>query len=152
LIFNDQQLGIVALSEALQKAQESNLDLVEIAPQAKPPVCKILDYSHYRYQKQKAEKQARKHQKKIEVQEVKFSPVIAEHDYNVKLNHIVKFLEAGKQVKVSVLFRGRQNAHKDLGEELLNKVIEQVKHLAESSAISSSTAKSLTIRLVPYKE
>ena len=115
------QLGILPLKEALNIAASKNLDLVDIAPQAKPPVCRIMDYGKYRYEQAKREKEARKNQKTIEIQEVRMSLNIDTHDFNTKVNAAKKFLSAGNKVKVSVRYRGRELAHPELGRNLLER-------------------------------
>src|SRR5699024_2990227 len=112
---NGDQLGVKSRNEALQIAQTRNLDLVLVAPGAKPPVCRIMDYGKYHFEQQKKEKEARKKQRAINVKEVRFSPAIGEHDFNTKLKNARKFLEKGDKVKASVRFRGRAITHKDLG-------------------------------------
>ena len=115
------QLGILPLKEALNIAASKNLDLVNIAPQAKPPVCRIMDYGKYRYEQAKREKEARKNQKTIEIKEVRMSLNIDTHDFNTKVNAAKKFLTAGNKVKVSVRFRGREMTHPELGRNLLDR-------------------------------
>ncbi|MGI5958238.1 MAG: translation initiation factor IF-3 [Massiliimalia sp.] len=115
------QLGILSVKEALNIAASKNLDLVNIAPQAKPPVCRIMDYGKYRYEQAKREKEARKNQKTIEIKEVRMSLNIDTHDLETKVNAAKKFLSAGNKVKVSVRFRGREMAHPELGGALLDK-------------------------------
>ncbi len=115
------QLGILPLKEALNIAASKNLDLVDIAPQAKPPVCRIMDYGKYRYEQAKREKEARKNQKTIEIKEVRMSLNIDTHDFNTKVNAAKKFLSAGNKVKVSVRYRGRELAHPELGRNLLER-------------------------------
>lgn len=110
-----EQLGILKLDNALKLAEEHNLDLVKIAPQAKPPVCKIMDYGKYRFEQAKREKEARKNQKIVEIKEIRLSLNIDTHDFETKLGHAVKFLKAGNKVKVSIRFRGREMAHKEAG-------------------------------------
>ena len=108
--------------DAVRLAQEHHLDLVEISPQARPPVCKILDYGKYRYEQQKREKDARKKQKVFEIKEVKLRPGIEDHDFGVKFKNAARFLEDGNKVKVTIMFRGREMSHPELGEALLNKM------------------------------
>ncbi len=117
--------GVVSLSEALELADESGFDLVEVSPNATPPVCKILDYGKYKYEQQKKANQARKKQKTVDVKEVKMSPRIEKNDYDVKMRNAKKFLESGDKVKVSMRFRGREMAHQDIGRELFSKMIEE---------------------------
>lgn len=116
-----EQLGIMSSKDALALAVSKNLDLVKIAPQAKPPVCKIMDYGKYKFALAKKEKEARKNQHIMVVKEVRLSLAIDDHDFNTKLNHAIKFLEAGNKVKVAVRFRGREISHSELGGVLLNK-------------------------------
>ena len=116
------QLGVVSAKEALAIADEHNLDLVKIAPQAKPPVCRIMDYGKHKFELAKREKEAKKNQKVINIKEVRLSPNIDEHDFNTKINQGIKFLKAGDKVKVSVRFRGREIAHTSMGKELLLRV------------------------------
>lgn len=113
------QLGVVSAKEALKMADEHNLDLVKIAPQAKPPVCKIMDYGKHKFELAKREKEAKKNQKVINIKEVRLSPNIDEHDFNTKVNQAIKFLKSGDKVKVSVRFRGREIAHTAMGKDLL---------------------------------
>ena len=125
-----EQLGIMSGREAQQLAYEKHLDLVEIAPTAKPPVCRIMDYGKYRYEQQKREKESRKKQKTFDIKEVKLRPGIEEHDFNVKFKNAVRFLEDGDKVKVTIMFRGREFSHPELGEVLLNKMAAQLKEMA----------------------
>ena len=125
-----EQLGIMSGREAQQLAYEKHLDLVEIAPTAKPPVCRIMDYGKYRYEQQKREKESRKKQKTFDIKEVKLRPGIEEHDFNVKFKNAVRFLEDGDKVKVIIMFRGRELSHPELGEVLLNKMAAQLKEMA----------------------
>ncbi len=115
------QLGIMSSTQALKLAVEKNLDLVEIAPQAKPPVCKIMDYGKYRFEQAKREKDNRKNQKVVDVKEVRLSLNIDTHDFNTKLNHALKFIAKGDKVKVSIRFRGREMGHPELGHEIMKK-------------------------------
>ena len=121
-----EQLGIMSGREAQQLAYEKHLDLVEIAPTAKPPVCRIMDYGKYRYEQQKREKES----KTFDIKEVKLRPGIEEHDFNVKFKNAVRFLEDGDKVKVTIMFRGRELSHPELGEVLLNKMAAQLKEMA----------------------
>jgi translation initiation factor IF-3 len=115
-------VGVVGRNEAIQMAMEASLDLVEVAPGADPPVCKILDYGKYKYEEQKKKNEARKKQKVIEVKEIKLRPGIDDHDYDVKMRSMVKFIEEGDKVKVTLRFRGRELAHQDLGMNVLMRV------------------------------
>lgn len=116
------QAGIVNIRQALTAAEEAGLDLVEISPNADPPVCKILDHGKYRYELQKKAAEARKKQKVVEVKEIKIRPAIEEHDYQVKMRNIRRFLEEGDKVKVTLRYRGREMAHQELGMEVLNRL------------------------------
>jgi translation initiation factor IF-3 len=127
---NGDQLGIKPFREALQIAQDAGLDLVNVAPTAKPPVCRIMDYGKYRYEMQKKEKEARKNQKIVEVKEVRFSATIDEHDFQTKLRNVIKFLKDGDKVKMSVRFRGREIAHAEIGQKVLERVAAEVEELA----------------------
>ncbi|WP_348640367.1 translation initiation factor IF-3 [Marivivens donghaensis] len=122
-----ENVGVVTPEKALDMAEQAGLDLVEISPNAKPPVCKIMDYGKYKYETQKKEAEARKKQKVIEVKEVKFRPGTDTHDYDVKMRNVLKFLDNGDKVKVTLRFRGREMAHQDLGRELLQRISEDVK-------------------------
>jgi translation initiation factor IF-3 len=123
--------GTVSIAEALQAAQESGLDLVEISPNAAPPIVKILDYGKYKYQEQKKAAEARKKQKVVEVKELKYRPMIDDHDYEVKMRAMQRFFEEGDKVKVTLRFRGREMAHQELGTRLLNRVKEDVTKIAK---------------------
>lgn len=120
------QLGIMAPDQALRLAQEQGLDLVEVSPDASPPVCRILDYGKYRYQINKKAQEAKKKQKIIQVKEVKFRPKTDEHDYEFKRNNIIRFLNKGKKVKATVIFRGRENQHRDIGYRILTRIRQDV--------------------------
>ena len=123
---NGEQLGILAPFEALRVARERGLDLVEVSPNAVPPVCRIQDYGRYLYEKEKSERAARKRQKVITIKEVKFSVTVDEHDYQTKKNQAVRFLTEGDKVKASLRFRGRQMAHRELGYEIINRLIQDI--------------------------
>lgn len=125
------QVGIVDLKEAKRRAEESGYDLVEVAPDAKPPVVKLLDYGKYLYEEKKKEKEAKKKQHTIEVKEVRFRPQIEEHDFQTKLGHIRRFLESGNKVKVTIFFRGREMDYKEFGRELMNRIVEETEDLAK---------------------
>jgi translation initiation factor IF-3 len=120
------QLGILPPFEALKVARERDLDLVEISPTAQPPVCRIMNYGKYLYQLNKRAHEARKHQKVIQVKEVKFRPMTDEHDYTFKKNHIARFLQDGDKAKASVMFRGREMAHREIGRQLLGRLIQDL--------------------------
>ena len=123
---NGEQLGVMAPFEALKMAREKSLDLVEISPNAVPPVCKSQDYGKYLYEKDKSDRAARKKQKVIVIKEVKFSVTVDEHDYQTKKNRAVRFLGDGDKVKASLRFKGRQMAHRDLGYKIINRLIQDI--------------------------
>nr|WP_211576751.1 translation initiation factor IF-3 [Methylophaga nitratireducenticrescens] len=127
---NGEQLGIIPLAKALELAEEAELDLVEIAPQAEPPVCRIMDYGKYVFEANKQKAIAKKKQKQIQVKEIKFRPGTEEGDYQVKLRNLTRFLEEGNKTKVSLRFRGREMAHQELGLKLLERVAEDLKDLS----------------------
>ncbi|MGK2742122.1 translation initiation factor IF-3 [Tepidicaulis sp. LMO-SS28] len=126
-----EKVGVVSVDEALRLADEAGLDLVEVAPNSKPPVCKLLDYGKYKFQAQKKAAEARKKQKTVEVKEVKMRPNIDTHDYEVKMRNVRRFFDEGDKVKVTLRFRGREMAHQDLGMALMNRVKEEVDEIAK---------------------
>jgi translation initiation factor IF-3 len=121
------QLGVLPVKEAIKIAEERGLDLVEVAPNSQPPVCRIMNYGKYKYQQSKRTQEARKHQTVIHIKEVKVRPRTEEHDFQFKLRHVKRFLDEGNKVKISILFRGREIAHPEFGKELLNRFVEGVK-------------------------
>ena len=123
------QLGILAVREAIRIAEERGLDLVEVAPNSQPPVCRIMNYGKYKYQQSKRTQEARKHQTVIRIKEVKVRPRTEEHDFQFKLRHVKRFLDEGNKVKISILFRGREITHPEFGKELLNRFVEGVKDM-----------------------
>lgn len=123
------QVGVLPLKEAMRIAVEQELDLVEVAPNSNPPVCRIMNYGKYKYQQSKRIQEARKHQTIVQVKEVKVRPRTEEHDFQFKLRHVKRFLSEGNKVKVSMLFRGREIAHPEFGKDLLNRFLEEVKDL-----------------------
>ena len=144
-----EQLGIMSGRAAQQLAVERHLDLVEIAPTAKPPVCKIMEYGKFRYEQQKREKEARKKQKTFDIKEVKLRPGIEDHDFNVKYKNAVRFLEDGDKVKVTIMFRGRELSHPELGEVLLNKMAEQLKEIAIVERVPKLEGKNMIMIVAP---
>ncbi|MGA1615021.1 MAG: translation initiation factor IF-3, partial [Lutimaribacter sp.] len=126
-----ENVGVVSPARAMEMAEEAGLDLVEISPNAEPPVCKIMDFGKFKYEQQKRESEARKKQKVIEVKEVKFRPNTDTHDYEVKMRNVFRFLEGGDKVKITLRFRGREMAHQNLGRELLNRVAEDVQAIGK---------------------
>jgi translation initiation factor IF-3 len=123
------QVGILPLKDAVKIAEERGLDLVEVAPNSQPPVCRIMNYGKYKYQQNKRTQEARKHQTVIHIKEVKVRPRTEEHDFQFKLRHVKRFLGEGNKVKISILFRGREIAHPEFGKEILNRFIEGVKDI-----------------------
>lgn len=124
-------LGVVATPEALKRAEESGLDLVEVAPTAVPPVCRIMDYSKYKYEQEKREKEAKKKQKIVHIKEIRLGPKIGEHDYQFKVRALQDFLKRGDKVKVAMLFRGREMSHQDLGRKLLDRLASDISSVGE---------------------
>jgi len=147
-----EQIGIVSPREALTIAQELGLDLVEVAPQAKPPVCRIMDYGKYKFQKSKREKEARKKQRVINVKEIKFRLGIEDHDFEVKARNIERFLKKGDKVKVTVMFRGREISHSDLGFALCERLIERIKDVGDVEKPSKLEGKNMIMVLSPKQE
>ena len=135
--------------EALHKAEDFGLDLVEVQPNADPPVCKILDYGKYKYEAQKRANEARKKQKTIEVKEIKFRPNIDEHDYQVKMRNMTKFLSGGDKVKVTLRFRGREMAHQELGANVLARVREETEEYAKVEAMPKMEGRQMVMVLAP---
>jgi translation initiation factor IF-3 len=147
-----EQIGVKSRQEALEIAERVELDLVMVAPNAKPPVCRIMDYGKYRFEQQKKEKENRKKQKVINVKEVRLSPAIEEHDFNTKLRNARKFLEKGDKVKGSVRFRGRAITHKELGQRVLDRLAEECKDLATVETKPKMEGRSMFIMLAPIAE
>ena len=146
-----QQVGIVKREEALAYARERDLDLVMVAPDAKPPVCRVLDYSKYKYEQEQKQKAARKHQQQITIREIKFRPKIAQHDYNTKKGHVMRFLNNRDKVKITIMFRGREMAHPERGEQLLNRLAEELQELAVVEQRPVQDGRNMTMMLAPSK-
>ena len=144
-----EQLGVLPIKEALSRAFELGLDLVELQPNAEPPVCKILDYGKFKYQAQKRANEARKKQKVIEVKEIKLRPNIDEHDYQVKMRAVQKFLGAGDKVKVTLRFRGREMAHVELGAQLLDRVKTEIDEFAKVEALPKMEGRQMIMVIAP---
>lgn len=149
---NGEQLGIVPLRDALRQAQEQNLDLVNIAPQAKPPVCRIMDYGKFRYEQSKREKEARKNQKIIQIKEVRLSPSIEEHDVQTKLKNVKKFLQNGDKVKLSIRFRGREITHQEIGRKVLNRMSQEVKDISDIERQPKLEGRQMIMILTPKQQ
>jgi len=144
-----ENLGVVTPARGVQLAEEVGLDLVEISPNARPPVCKIMDFGKFKYEQQKRESEARKKQKTIEVKEVKFRPNTDTHDYNVKMRNVVRFLENGDKVKVTLRFRGREMAHQNLGRELLERVAEDIKDIGKVENMPKMEGRQMIMMIGP---
>ena len=147
-----EQLGIVETSEALRQAQEADLDLVEVAPNSKPPVTRLLDYSKYKYEQEQKQKAARKHQQQVNVREIKLRPKIATHDYETKKGHVERFLKHRDKVKVTIMFRGREQAHPERGRDLLQKLFEDLDGLAVIESAPLQEGRNMSMLLGPSKE
>jgi translation initiation factor IF-3 len=148
---NGSQVGIMRTQQALRYAQERDLDLVEVAPDARPPVCRVLDYSKYKYEQAQKQKAARKHQQQITVREIKFRPKIAQHDYDTKKGHVMRFLRGRDKVKVTIMFRGREMAHPERGEAILNRLAEELEDLAIVEQRPQQDGRNMTMMLAPQK-
>ena len=142
-------MGILTIDNALQKAEEFGLDLVELQPNAEPPVVKILDYGKYKYQAQKRASEARKKQKVIDVKEIKLRPNIDSHDYDVKMRSVRKFLDSGDKVKITLRFRGREMAHVELGSQLLERVREDIEEEAKIESLPKMEGRQMIMVLAP---
>jgi translation initiation factor IF-3 len=146
------QIGIVDTAQALRYAQERDLDLVEVAPEARPPVCRVLDYSKYKYEQEQKAKAARRHQKQVNVREIKLRPKIATNDYETKKNHVVRFLNGDDRVKVTIMFRGREQSHPERGERLLMRLAEDVADLGTIEQHPQQDGRNMTMLLAPQKK
>ena len=144
-----QQVGVVPRDEALRYAQERDLDLVEVAADARPPVCRVLDYSKYKYEQEQKAKAARRHQKQVNVREIKLRPKIADNDYETKKNHVVRFLNGDDRVKVTIMFRGREQTHPERGEALLLRLAEDVAELGTVEQRPIQDGRNMTMLLSP---
>lgn len=149
---NGDQLGVKSKREALQIAEQENLDLVLVAPKAKPPVAKVMDYGKYRFELQKKQREARKKQKTINVKEVRLSPTIDTNDFNTKMKNARKFLAKGDKVKVSIRFRGRAITHKDIGRDVLSRFAEETKDVASVESKAKMDGRSMFLMLAPKTE
>ncbi len=147
-----QQIGVVSIGEAMTEAEKAGLDLVEISPNANPPVCKIMDFGQYHYQKERKMRESRKKQHIVQTKEVKFGPNTEEHDYNFKKNNAIKFLKQHNKVKFTVRFRGRQLAHKDLGFKLLEKLLGELKEFVDVDFQPKSEGRTIFTIVTPKKD
>ena len=146
-----ENFGVVSPSEAMTHADEAGLDLVEISPNASPPVCKIMDFGKFKYEQQKKESEARKNQKVIEVKEIKFRPNTDTHDYDVKMRSVQRFLEDGDKVKITLRFRGREMAHLELGRRLLERVAEDVTEFGKVETIPKLEGRQMVMMINPAR-
>lgn len=147
-----EMLGIVHPRDAMRKAEEFEMDLVEIAPQANPPVCRIIDYGKFSYEQQKKEKAQRKNQLQQQMKEIRFKPRTDTHDFNFKTRHARKFLEEGNKVKGSIMFRGREITHKEIGRELIEKFIEELDDVSKVDSPMRMEGRNMTVILAPDKK
>ncbi|MBZ0325003.1 MAG: translation initiation factor IF-3 [Alphaproteobacteria bacterium] len=146
---NGEQVGVVSLREGIERAEAVGLDLVEVAPDADPPVCKILDYGKYKFEAQKRRAEARKKQKVVDVKEIKMRPGIDTHDYDVKMRNVVRFLKDGDKVKVTLRFRGREMAHQELGAKVLDRVRADIEELAKVEQLPKMEGRQMTMVVAP---
>jgi translation initiation factor IF-3 len=146
-----EQVGVLKIDDALRYAQERDLDLVEVAPEAKPPVCRVLDYSKYKYEQAQKQKQARKHQQQITIREIKFRPKIAQHDYDTKKGHVERFLRHKDKVKVTIMFRGREVTHPERGVAILDRLAEELAEFGIVEQRPLQDGRNMTMMLAPSK-
>ena len=147
-----EQLGVVSVREALAMAEEQDVDLVEISPTAKPPVCKLMDYGKYKYQQAKKRDEAKKNQKQVQIKEIKFRPGTDEGDYQIKMRNINRFLADGDKVKVTLRFRGREMAHQQLGAQLLERVKEDLAEVAQIESFPKMEGRQMVMMIAPKKK
>ncbi len=145
------QIGVLKTADALVFAQERDLDLVEVAPEARPPVCRVLDYSKYKYEQAQKLKQARKHQQQITIREIKFRPKIAQHDYDTKKHHVERFLRHKDKVKVTIMFRGREVTHPERGTAILDRLAEELAELGVVEQHPMQEGRNMTMMMAPSK-
>ncbi len=146
------QIGVVKTDEALAMAAERDLDLVEVAPESRPPVARLLDYSKYKYEQEQKAKAARKHQQQVNVREIKLRPKIADHDYQTKKGHVERFLKHQDKVKVTIMFRGREQAHPERGRALLERLFEDVGDLATIESAPQQEGRNMHMMLAPSRQ
>ncbi|MFA5389036.1 MAG: translation initiation factor IF-3 [Candidatus Omnitrophota bacterium] len=144
-----EQMGIVNTQDALQKAEELGLDLVEVAGQTAPPVCRIMNYSKYKYEQEKKEKEARKHQKTVHLKEIKMKPNIEEHDYQFKLHHMKEFLTRGDKAKLTMTFRGREMSHLNIGKKIVDRVIADLSEAGEIEKGPMMDGRNIMVHFMP---
>jgi translation initiation factor IF-3 len=146
-----QQVGIMPTATALARAKELDLDLVEVAPQADPPVCRIMDFGKWKYEQDVRAKESRKKQSQVIVKEMKFRPKISDHDFGIKKGHVERFLEEGDKVKVTIMFRGREMAHTELGAKLLDRLAKDLGEISQVEAAPKQDGRNMTMVLSPVK-
>ena len=147
-----EQIGVVSTQDALRQARDLDLDLVEVAPQADPPVCRIMDYGKYKYERDNRQKEARKKQSRVEVKEIKFRPKIDRHDYATKKGHVERFLKAGAKVKITIMFRGREMAHTDLGRKILDQLISELGDTIVVESMPKQEGRNMIMVIGPTKK
>lgn len=147
-----EQIGVVQRNEAVRLAEDANLDLVLVSPNAKPPVARVMDYGKHRYEMQKKEREARKNQKVVNVKEIRLSPTIDDHDFDTKLRNARKFLDKGDKVKVSIRFRGRAITHKEIGREVLERMAEATSDISQVESKAKMDGRSMFLMLAPNSE
>jgi translation initiation factor IF-3 len=145
------QIGVVTTQDALRQARELDLDLVEVAPQASPPVCRIMDYGKFKYERDIRQKEARKKQARVELKEIKFRPKIDPHDFATKKGHVERFLRAGSKVKVTIMFRGREMAHVDLGRRILDRLVEELGETIVVEMMPKQEGRNMIMVIAPNK-
>ncbi len=149
------QLGIMSPRDALREAEDRGLDLVEVAPQATPPVCRIMDYGRYRYEQKRRARESRKHQHTVSVKEIKYRPKIDTHDFETKTNHVRDFLKAGNKVRITVMFRGREMAHQEFGRQIIQRVIDETEDLCSgdnAANLAKMEGRNMSLVLAPAKQ
>jgi translation initiation factor IF-3 len=146
-----EQIGVVTTQDALRQAQDLDLDLVEVAPQADPPVCRIMDYGKYKYERDIRQKEARKKQSRVDLKEIKFRPKIDPHDYATKKGHVSRFLTSGAKVKITIMFRGREMAHTDLGRKILDRLVTDLGESIVVEAMPKQEGRNMIMVIAPNK-
>jgi translation initiation factor IF-3 len=146
-----EQIGVVTAQEALQRAREADLDLVEVAPQANPPVCRIMDYGKFKYERDIRQKEARKKQSRTELKEIKFRPKIDAHDYGTKKGHVERFLRGGHKVKVTIMFRGREMTHTELGRKILDRLVGDLGEMVTVESMPKQEGRNMIMVISPNK-
>jgi translation initiation factor IF-3 len=146
-----QQIGVIDTREALRQARELDLDLVEVAPQADPPVCRIMDYGKFKYERVIRQKEARKKQSRTELKEIKFRPKIDPHDYGTKKGHVERFIRSGNKVKITIMFRGREMAHTDLGRKILDRLVEDLGQMVVVESLPKQEGRNMIMVISPNR-